>query len=39
MLPDYSIIGKRIREARLKQNLKQEDLDYKLDVSGLSTLF
>lgn len=33
MLPDYSVIGKRIREARLKQNLKQEDLAYKLDVS------
>lgn len=33
MLPDYSIIGKRIREARLENNLKQEELANKLEVS------
>lgn len=33
MLPDYTVIGKRIRNARLKQNLKQEELANKMDVS------
>lgn len=33
MLLDYSVIGKRIREARKKQNLKQEELADKLEVS------
>lgn len=33
MLPDYSVIGRRIRNARLKQNLKQEELADKIDVS------
>lgn len=33
MLPDYSVIGKRIREARIEQNLKQEELADSIDVS------
>lgn len=33
MLPDYSVIGRRIKNARLEQNLKQEQLADKLDVS------
>lgn len=33
MLPDYSVIGRRIKKARLKQNLKQEELAGKLDIS------
>ena len=33
MLPDFSVIGRRIRNARLKQNLKQEELADKIDVS------
>lgn len=33
MLPDYSVIGRRIKKARLKQNLKQEELADKLDIS------
>lgn len=33
MLPDYSIIGKRIRDARTQAKLTQEQLSDKLDVS------
>lgn len=33
MSPDYSVIGRRIKNARLEQNLKQEELADKLDVS------
>lgn len=33
MLPDYSVIGRRIRNARLKQKLRQEELADKIDVS------
>lgn len=33
MLPDYSVIGRRIKNARIKQNLRQEELADKLDVS------
>lgn len=33
MSPDYSVIGRRIKTARLEQNLKQEELADKLDVS------
>lgn len=33
MLPDYSVIGRRIKCARLEQHLKQEELADKLDVS------
>lgn len=33
MIPDYSVIGRRIKNARLEQNLKQEELADKLDVS------
>ncbi len=33
MLPDYSVIGRRIRDARIEQNLKQEELADKIDVS------
>lgn len=33
MLPDYSVIGRRIKKARLEQNLKQEELADKLDIS------
>ncbi len=33
MLPDYSVIGRRIKEARLEQNLKQEELADKLNIS------
>ncbi len=30
---DYSVIGARIKEARVKKNLTQEDLSEKLDIS------
>ena len=33
MLPDYSVIGRRIKNERVKQNLKQEELADKLDIS------
>ena len=33
MLPDYSVIGRRIKNARLEQNLTQEELADKIDVS------
>lgn len=33
MLPDYNVIGRRIREARIEQNFKQEELADKLNVS------
>lgn len=33
MLPDYSVIGRRIKNTRLKKNLKQEELADKIDVS------
>lgn len=33
MSPDYSVIGRRIKELRLKEKLKQEDLADALDVS------
>lgn len=33
MLPDYSVIGRRIRNTRLEKNLKQEELADKIDVS------
>lgn len=33
MLPDYSVIGRRIRNTRLQRNLKQEELADKIDVS------
>lgn len=33
MLPDYSVIGRRIRNTRLERRLKQEELAYKIDVS------
>ena len=33
MALDYSIIGSRIKQARLAKNLTQEDLSEKLDVS------
>lgn len=33
MSPDYSVIGRRIKNTRLEQNLKQEELADKLDVS------
>ena len=33
MLPDYSVIGRRIRSTRLERNLKQEELADKIDVS------
>ena len=33
MSPDYSVIGRRIKNTRLEQNIKQEALADKLDVS------
>lgn len=33
MLTDYSVIGRRIKNIRLKRNLKQEELADKIDVS------
>ena len=33
MLPDYTVIGRRIKNIRLEQNLKQEELADKIDVS------
>lgn len=33
MLPDYSVIGRRIKEARIAQKMTQEDLADKLDIS------
>ena len=33
MLPDYSVIGRRIKKTRIKNKLKQETLDDKIDVS------
>lgn len=33
MSPDYSVIGRRIKELRLKEKLKQEELADMLDVS------
>ena len=34
MSPDYSVIGRRIQNARLEQNLKQEELADKIGVSA-----
>ena len=33
MIPDYSVIGRRIRNARIEQKLTQEELADKIDVS------
>ena len=33
MLPDYSVIGRRIKKTRIKNKLKQETLAEKIDVS------
>lgn len=33
MLPDYSVIGRRIREARLNKKIRQEELADKINVS------
>ena len=33
MSPDYSVIGRRIKTARLEQNIKQEEIADKLDIS------
>lgn len=33
MSPDYSVIGRRIREARIEQKITQEQLADKLEVS------
>lgn len=33
MLPDYSVIGRRIKSARIEHNLKQEELADIIDVS------
>ncbi|MBQ2937462.1 MAG: helix-turn-helix transcriptional regulator [Clostridia bacterium] len=33
MSPDYSVIGRRIKERRLEQKLKQEELADKLNIS------
>ena len=33
MSPDYSVIGRRIKELRQKEKMKQEDLADALDVS------
>ena len=32
MLPDYSVIGRRIKKTRIKNKLKQETLAEKIDV-------
>ena len=33
MIPDYSVIGKRIKQARIENNLTQEQLSDLIDVS------
>ena len=33
MAPDYTVIGRRIREARVEQNLRQEELADKMNIS------
>ena len=33
MSPDYNVIGRRIKNIRLKQKMRQEDLADKLDIS------
>lgn len=33
MLPDYSVIGRRIRETRLNKKIRQEELADKINVS------
>lgn len=33
MAPDYTVIGRRIREARVEQNLGQEELADKMNIS------
>ena len=33
MSPDYSVIGRRIKEVRLEQKIKQEELADKLNIS------
>jgi transcriptional regulator with XRE-family HTH domain len=33
MSPDYSVIGRRIKNARIEQKLTQEELADKLDIS------
>ena len=33
MAIDYSVIGSRIKQARLAKNMTQEDLAYKIDIS------
>ena len=33
MSPDYSVIGRRIKEARLEQKIKKEELADKLNIS------
>lgn len=33
MLPDYSVIGKRIKNARLNKKIKQEELADKINIS------
>ena len=33
MSPDYSVIGRRIKSARIEQKLRQEELADKIDVS------
>lgn len=33
MIPDYSVIGRRIRNARIEQKLTQEELADKINVS------
>ncbi len=33
MIPDYRIIGKRIKNARLAKGMKQEELAEEIDVS------
>ena len=33
LLPDYDVIGRRIKTARLEQNITQEELADKIDVS------
>jgi len=33
MLPDYSVIGRRIKEARLEQHITQEQLADKINIS------
>ena len=33
MAPDYTVIGRRIREARREQNLRQEELADRMNIS------